>query len=421
MTTLLTERLMLEALADRLAGLPTRFSAEYFAEPWLTCWLALDHAPAELPVHERSQLLARALEGHPDRGDILGKILAVRVNYKRDYESMSVLGDRLSPIEWLWPDVLPRGFLTVFGAAPGSGKSFVSLDLAWRVINAQAWPDGSPMIRPGANVLFVDAEAVPQIHHQRALNYGMDLSRLYLMLPDKGEMIDLAEEKYRWRLVEMVLDLEPELIIIDSLSSIHSRGQNNVEDVRGLLNFLTQLAEMANCGLLLIHHIRKPGGGQQMELFKPNLADLSGSGHVTAMARCVWGLHVVQTGPDPDPNGPRHLEVLKNTMGKNGKKFGFDFVPAPHYPGEVVIQWTMEPPKQFREEKEVSPATCADWLTGLLVDAEEPMRPADVVRLAKEAGFSRALVYRARAALGTLIEDTNNGKPPNNRWLWASV
>jgi len=416
MTTLLTERLMVEALAERLAGLPGRFSAEYFAEPWLTCWLALDAFP-DLPTHEKGQALARALERHPDRGDILGKILAVRVNYKRPHESMAELALRLRPIEWLWADVLPRGFLTLFGAAPGSGKSFVSLDFAWRVVNSQGWPDGSPMIRPGANVLFVDAEAVPQIHKQRALNYGMDLGKLFLMLPDKGEMIDLAEEKYRGRLVEMVLDLEPELVIIDSLSSIHSRGQNNVEDVRGLLSFLTQLAEVANCGFILIHHIRKPGGGQQMEMFKPSLADLSGSGHVTAMARMVWELHVIQTGPEPDINGPRHMEVLKNTIGRPGKKLGFSFVPAPDFEGEVVLQWTTEPPKQFREEKD--PESCADWLTGVLLDATEPLRPADVLEMGREAGFSRSAVYRARAALGPLVLDTNNGKPPNNCWKWA--
>lgn len=416
--TLLSERLMIEALADRLAGEPPRFSAEYFAEPWLTCWLVLDAFSSGLTPHEMSQGLSRALENHPDRGEILGRIFAAPVNHRRPHESMDELGQRLPSLKWLWPDVLPRGFLTLFGAAPGSGKSFVSLDLAWRVTNGQAWPDGSPMIRPGANVIFVDAEAVPQIHHQRALNYGMDLHKLFMLLPDKGEMVDLADEKYRWKLVEMVLDLEPELIIIDSLSTIHSKGQNNVEDVRGLLNFLTQLVEMADCGLILVHHIRKPGGGQQMEMFKPNLADLSGSGHVTAMARAVWGLHVVQTGPEPDPTGPRHMEVLKNTIGSPGKKFGFNFVPAPHFEGEVVIKWT-DAPKPYGKKNREDDSTgnpCADWLLELLSDAEEPMRPADVIALAQEEGFSRATVYRARAVLGNVITDTNNGKPPNNRW-----
>jgi RecA-family ATPase len=180
--------------------------------------------------------------------------------------------------------------LTLFGAAPGAGKSFVSLDLAWRITSGGKFPDGKPVPNTG-KVIYVDAEAVPQILNERAQNYGVNRKHLFLLLPDPGEVVDFGGEKYRDRLINMTATLHPDLVIIDSLSSIHTRGQNNVEDVRDLLSFLTQLAESYRVGLLLIHHIRKPASGQNIQMYDLSMSDLSGSGHIVAMARVVWGLH----------------------------------------------------------------------------------------------------------------------------------
>jgi hypothetical protein len=168
----------------------------------------------------------------------------------------------------------------------------------------------------------VDAEMVPQILNERAQNYGMDRSKLFLMLAEPGEMIDLGKLHYQERLSEMTHILQPELIIIDSLSSIHNGDQNNVEDVRSLIGYLTRLAGWANCGLVLVHHIRKPaGGGQRMMNVDLGMEDLSGTGYITEQAHVVLGLHVVQTGPKFDPNGPREFKMLKNSSKPSATQF----------------------------------------------------------------------------------------------------
>ena len=62
-------------------------------------------------------------------------------------------------------------------------------------------------------------------------------------------MIDLGQPRYQDRLAEMTALLNPELIIINSLSSVHSGGQNNVEDVRSFMGYLIRLTGWAKCGL----------------------------------------------------------------------------------------------------------------------------------------------------------------------------
>ena len=408
---MLTKALQVQALADRLAGLPTHISVRHLQEPWRTCWLALDGAAPQADHHALTQVLAQ----HPDRTQILEAIFAVRPGHQMKFESLEELATSLSPIQWIWPGWLPRGMLTVVGAAPGTGKSFLMLDLAWRATTNQGFPDGSPIPNSAAGVIYVDGEGVPQILNERAQHYGIDRKRLYMLLADSGEAIDFTTEKYRDRLINMVATLQPELVIIDSLSSIHSKGQNNVEDVRDLLSFLIHLAEAYQVGMLLVHHVRKPGNGQQMQMFDLSMDDLSGSGHIVAMARVVWGLHVVQTGQQPDPNGPRKLKMLKTNLGPYVDPLGFEFQPL--HPAGVTLKWTLDAPQHYREPTKEE--ICANWLLALLVEA--PMKPKDVIAAGEAEGFSRRLIYNARSSWRGQIVNTAGKNSPTNQWKLAEV
>jgi len=403
---MITERMQIQAVADKLAGLPAKVKAGELSEPWATCWRVLESSNGTT-----NQALLEALKDEPERERIVGAILSARPGYSPQYPSLKDIAEDLPPIEWLWPGWIPRGMLTLLGAAPGSGKSFTVLDLSWRIIHNKGFPDGRPIPKPGANVLYVDAEMVPQILNERATNYQIDRGKLYIMMPKAGEMVDFAEGIYRDQLIEMVASLQPDLVIVDSLSSIHSKGQNNVEDVRELLGFLTQVAVTFRVGLVLIHHIRKPGGGDQQMLQRDlSMEDLSGSGHIIAMARVVIGMHVVQTGPEFDPNGPRKLKILKTNLGPYEKPLGFEF--APLHPSGVFLKWTDAPAQRYMEPTKSD--NCSNWLVELL--SAGPMAPNEIVEQAGDRGFNRRMVYRARELLGTRIRNTAGRKSPDNEW-----
>ena len=406
---MLTEKLQIQALADRIAGYRVEYPSRYFREPWLTCWNILEETDAT----NYRDAMRIALENRPDRKEINDAIMAAAPGVKMAFQSLEEMSASLLPIEWLWPGWLPRGMLTVLGAAPGAGKSFVGLDLAWRILMNQGWPDGSPIPKTDSNVLYVDGEAVPQILNERAKHYEIDRKRLYMLLPDSGDTIDFNIEKYRNKLINMVGTLQPELVIIDSLSSIHTRGQNNVEDVRGLLSFLIQLAEAHRVGMLLVHHIRKPGNGQKMQMFDLSMEDLSGSAHIIAMARVVWGIHVARTCPQPDPNGPRVFQMIKTNLGPFQPPLGFEF--APLHPEGVFLKWQQEAPQTYREPTKEE--ICAAWLLELLKDI--PMRPKDVIEAGKLEGFSRPLIYNARISLQDKVVSTDGKNSPNTQWRLA--
>lgn len=407
---MLTRRMQIQLIADRLAGAGNgnRVRVREFEEPWRRCWLAVSEAG---PGTAQAALLA-ALQGTPDYESVLGAILAAAPGrLSAQFPSLAQIAEELPPVTWLWPDWMPKGMISLLGAAPGAGKSYVALDLAKRIIGGETWPDGTPL--PGdcaGTVVYIDAEAIPQVINERAERWGMDRRRLFLMLPEPNDVIDFGKLEYRDHLVELMHGVGPALVIVDSLSSISVRGENNVEDVRQVLAFLNAVAREFDCGLLLIHHLRKHTLPLITEL---GIDDFRGSGHIIAMSRSVMGLSLVQTGPEVDRNGPRKLELVKTNLARYPDPLGCEFVQM--HPAGVFLKWQSEAPRSYQEPTKED--ECGVWLVRYLAESGEPMRPADVIEAAEEAGYNRRMVYRAREALNGRIENTAGRKHPDNCWL----
>ena len=259
----------------------------------------------------------------------------------------------------------------------------------------------------------MEAEAVPQLHDQRTEWWQSDRSKLHLMLPGPDELfIDLNEPACRDRLVEMVTAVNPALVVVDSLSTISLKGENNKEDVVQLLGFLSRVASGFNIGLLLIHHLRKRMSGQLS--FGLTQDDVRGSGHIVAAARSVLGLSIVQTGPEPDKNNPLRLEILKTNLARYPKSIGVEKVKLD--PQGVYLKYG-EAPERYREPSKAD--ACADWILATLEEQGEPMSPKQLFELASQEGYSRSVFYKARTLLEGQVVNTKGRQHPNNQWALA--
>ena len=58
---------------------------------------------------------------------------------------------------------------------------------------------------------------------------------------------------------------------------------------------------------------------------------------------------------------------------------------------------------------------CAEWLVRLL-DEGGPLKPQTVGEMGKQAGYSRAMIYRVRERLPQIV-DMHGRKHPENLWL----
>lgn len=412
---MITERGMartLHRLFQEYADVPEadrRF--ETWPDPWRTIGLIAEridnsgYGDALRSAH--AGVLSAALRNYDDSqaDELMARIIAAAEPVH--FPTLAEIAENLPPVTWLWEKWIPRGMLSLLGAWPGTGKSYFALDLARTTIHGGAWPDGSPVDATGP-VVYCEAEAIPQVTNQRAVQLGLDRRQLYLVMAEDGKLLDLTQVSWQDHLVDLVGAVRPRLLIVDSLTSVSSIGQNSVEETNMLLMFLVALARYGDCGLLCIHHLRKPGTGQ-LALPGVTIHDFRGSSHIVAMARTILGLSVIQSGKAFSLNGPRRLDQVKSNLGPYGDPLGlilhddgqtarFEYGPAPTW-----------------ESGDSSADTCELWLLAFL-KSNGPSRPADVVAAGEEKGYSRRTIYRARKALGDSITNTKGRQNRENHW-----
>ena len=408
------EKEQMQAIVDRLAGRPGAHLPliDDLDEPWRTIYSRVHKAGS---FSDADSLLCAAAADLEDGSWLVRQIVGLipSGDIFAAYPSLLEMDRRFPPVAWLWPSWIPRGMLTILGAAPGAGKSLVALDLARRIIGGQPFPDGAPVLRPG-RVLIVDAEGAPAVLLERARAWDFDRHRLFLMLPDGSDrLVDLSSRRHQEELQERCYNLQPELIVVDSLAAATSHGETSLEGARATLGFLASLANQYELGLLVIHHLRKRTGSGLPSASRPGADDLRGSSHLSAAARSILTLSL-PTGPsgDPDFNGPRRLEVVKTNLCRYPPPLGLVFegeaacVPSLRYLAQLP---EAPPPTHSR--------LCADWLLSFLTAAGRPVKPHDVVEAARQAGFPHRTLYRARRALAGLVVDLGNSPhDPAKRW-----
>ena len=404
---MLTKKLQYQAVIDRVAGLEAAYTAGDFEGYLQQCWEALDR----VPQGEAVEAIYQTPGTDADRLELLEMMRKLTPGEKHGLlPTMAELEGSVPPIRWVWKNWIPRGMITLLGAAPGSGKSLVALDLARRIIHQTVFPDGQPVESPNRKVIYVDAEVALPLHVKRAEDWGMDTNLLFMKIPERCGAIDLSNLAQRERLTEEVACNQPELLVLDALGNASSKGENDIEDVRGLMMYFSQLVQDYQTGMVVIHHTRKGlvARGRSSDF---TMDDIRGSGHILAMARSILGLSVVQTGEKFDPNGPRKLEVLKTNLCEYPPAIGLELIRRDE---GVDMQWG---PVASGPERKGYQESCKVWLEALMRSNGE-MKPGMVIRMAQEEGYTKNTLYRVKDALGKKIGSTRVKHDPETRWVW---
>ena len=85
------------------------------------------------------------------------------------------------PTDWLWPDRIPLGKLTLIAGYPSSGKTSIALDIAARVSRGAPAPDQPDALFPFAPVVLALLDGNPKSDVLPVLRlFGADLDRIYL-------------------------------------------------------------------------------------------------------------------------------------------------------------------------------------------------------------------------------------------------
>jgi len=243
------------------------------------------------------------------------------------------------PINWLWPNRIALGKLTMIAGDPGLGKSLLSIELAKHVTKGIRWPvDDTPC--PTGDVILLSAEDdLADTIRPRLDAAGANPNKVYILesindIDQKsGEVIKRSFSLKRdVAAIEQTLEQNPQirLIIVDPISAyLGGTDSHNNSDIRSVLSPLSELANKKKVAIVVITHLNK-GSGQGSAMYRA-----TGSLAFVAAARAVF----IVTRDQDDPERRLFLPI-KNNLGTDREGFAYRVTQADN--GAPIIEWEDE-------------------------------------------------------------------------------
>lgn len=322
------------------------------------------------------------------------------------------------PIEWLWPDVIPRGKLVVVEGDPGTGKSTMSLDLAARLSVGADWPDRSPST-PGAVLLLSAEDGLADTVSPRLTAAGADLDMIHAItkvpLFAKNGTANGDGPPSLPRdiaiLTKAVHQFEAEMVIIDPLNAYLGSGVDSYkdQDVRRVLHPLSELADESGCTFLLVRHLNKGSGTNA-------LYRAGGSIGIGAASRAEF-----LVARDPSDPELRVFAPVKFNLAPTPPTLAYRLVDDAEF-GCATVEWERGPVGLTADQLLSPPPSGGhaqkaraidDWLKDLLSNG--PMTKVEVDDEAEEMGYSGGQLDRAKDRLQI---DPWKEKKKYGKWIW---
>ena len=238
---------------------------------------ALTRLIGHLPAEERQALsLGRLLPKQPDAEAFLAQCPPPPGAPK--FKRLSLAELRAMPAkQWQIDQVIGAGDVGMVYGAPGTGKTFIVIDLALSACTGRQWAMRFDVVKP-LTVAYCAGEGVsglPQRFDAACEFYGIDdlpnfhfyAAAPQLFTADLGEyteasISDFVIEWQRDQAAGIVGALD--LLVVDTLhSATTGADENSAMDMGKVLRGVKAATSALGCAVLLVHHSNKAGTGER--------------------------------------------------------------------------------------------------------------------------------------------------------------
>ncbi len=165
---------------------------------------------------------------------------------------------------WLVESLWGRAAVGFVAGHPKVGKTWLGLDLALSVATGTRCLDHFEVQDPGEVLVYL-AEDHPHTVRERLAGLcqlrGLRIEEVALHVIT-APAVRLDIERDRARLIETVAAIRPRLLLLDPLVRLHRRDENHAGEVAELLTYLRDLQRLQDLAVIVVHHLRKNGGGR---------------------------------------------------------------------------------------------------------------------------------------------------------------
>lgn len=329
---------------------------------------------------------------------------------------------KMVKLEWLWPNRVPAGKITLLIGNAGVGKSLWSIDFAARLSSGRGWPDYPGVPCKKGSVAFITSEDdIDDTIIVRLRAAGADMKKVKIIqelesIWNKGNPgampFDLnAGLVGLTHLKEDIPDLKA--IILDPIASYMGKidSYDNAQ-VRGVLDAVALWASKNNVAVIGINHLNKNTG---VRAVYRNM----GSVGFTAVARMVW--HIIKDLEDKD----RRLMLSgKQNIApeQDGLAYGFQSVKLDEggimidsvvlsYEDKSIAETADEKLEQVISGLSSTRRKVGDWLKKMLEGG--PVKASDILKAAEAEGFGDKTLKRVKKQLQIKTKKVTGGG-----WEW---
>ncbi len=154
---------------------------------------------------------------------------------------------------WLVDGVIAQGDTTLLVGEPNVGKSWISLSLAVAMANGDSewikWP-----LNHHGRVLYVDEENPHDVVYHRLKQLGLKNMDNIRYLHRQGVRLDRRFDRF----LDEAVSYQPSLIVLDSLTRLHTQDENNAGAMASLFNdSINVLTKETGAAIIVLHHTNK--------------------------------------------------------------------------------------------------------------------------------------------------------------------
>lgn len=310
-------------------------------------------------------------------------------------------------VEWLWPNRVPLGKLTLLCGDPGLGKSHLTADIAARVTTGSRWPDDPAPCLPGSVILFSAEDDVADTIRPRLERAGADVTKVHVLESVKARNPKTGiMERRSFSLADDLPALEQnlqtigdvKLLVIDPVSSYTGGVDSHKNaEVRSLLAPLAELAQRYGVAVLAVTHLSKGAGGKAVYRATGSLA-------FAAAARAVWMIAKDLDEPTKRLLLPVKCNIAPELSGLSfhiQSDFGGSFVAWDANPIPMTADGYLLAESKQQENRSHDP-TALDQAVAFLENqlADGPMLTTELKSGATANGISAKTLERARDRSG---------------------
>jgi len=343
--------------------------------------------------------------------DVMERISAPQHKPRAIMRRMSEVEAR--PIQWLWPDRIPVGMLSMIAGRGGVGKSMIEIDIAARVTTGRAWPDRKDArALQGDVVLLANEDHAEHVLKPRILAACADATRIH-WVPGAHDANGKLRSITLPRDIDVIEDalsrcVTPRLLVVDPIGDyLEQVNTDKDNDVRSAFRPLATLTRTFNIAAILVAHLNKNAAGAAVNR-------VMGSAGLVNIARVCW----IAAASGDAPESPRYLVHAKSNLPTNQAGLRFTCI-GPHGP----LEWEPAPVgltaesllESVQTDRNDSQAGDVDpWLKEEL--SAGPVLCRDIQRAAADAGFTRKQLWLAKRRLGVRHKREGFGRGSSVIW-----